>query len=122
MIALSTGEPAGIGPDICLSLALAPRNARLVALADPELMRERARQLGVAVEIHVLEDTAETAVHRPGSLQVCAHRLRAPVVAGRTDPANAPYVIDLLTEGAAGCLAGRYDALVTAPVQKSVIA
>jgi len=122
VIALSTGEPAGIGPDICLSLALAPRNARLVALADPELMRERARQLGVAVEIHVLEDPAEATVHRPGRLQVCAHRLRAPVVAGCADPANAAYVIDLLTEGAAGCLTGRYDALVTAPVQKSVIA
>lgn len=122
VIAISTGEPAGIGPDICLALALRPGSDRRIVLADPELMRTRAAQLSIDVDLRVLEDAQQAQKHRPGLLQVLEHRLRAPVRPGRTDAANAAYVIDLLSDGASGCLEGRYDALVTAPVQKSVIA
>jgi 4-hydroxythreonine-4-phosphate dehydrogenase len=122
VIAISTGEPAGIGPDICLAIAAAERDSRFIALGDARLLRERAAQLGSSVEIRTLTDASEAAPHEGGVLQVIDHRLRRPVQAGLLDPSNAPYVIDVLTDGGTGCLAGRYGALVTAPVQKSVIA
>ena len=122
LIAVSTGEPAGIGPDICLALAQRPCDARLVFLGDAQLMRARARQLGLDVDVRVLDDAAATPAHRPGVLAVLDHRLRAPVRAGHPDSANAAWVIELLSEAATGCLAGRYDAVVTAPVHKGIIA
>lgn len=105
VIAVTSGEPAGIGPDICLRLAERTWPARLVILADRHLMVQRARSLGLdadAVEIR----------HIP---------LTAPCATGCLDPANADYVLRLLDAALAGCQAGEYAAMVTAPVQKSVI-
>lgn len=119
-IAVSSGEPAGIGPDICLKLAREPCGARLGVLADPELLAARAGALGLDV---VLRETTAEALepHSPGALQVLPVAARAPVVAGRLDPANASYVLELLERGADLCSRGVCHALVTAPVQKSVI-
>lgn len=122
VIAISSGEPAGIGPDICLALAAQGFELRFVVLADPQLLRERAAMLRCDVDIRVVQDVQQVAAHRPGRLQVVEQRLRTPVVAGQLDSSNAAYVIDMLREGAEGCLSGRYAALVTAPVHKSVIA
>ncbi|MDP1734296.1 MAG: 4-hydroxythreonine-4-phosphate dehydrogenase PdxA [Sulfuritalea sp.] len=104
-IAVTSGEPAGIGPDICLRLAERSWPVRLVVLGDRELFAERAQQLGLdakAIEIR----------HVP--LQNSAR-------AGRLDAANAPYVLDMLDVALDGCVHGDYAAMVTAPVQKSVI-
>lgn len=120
-IIVSSGEPAGVGPDICLALALEPRATRWAVLADPELLAARAARLGLDVELLERASAEEIAAHRPGSLQVLAVPLRGAVTAGRPDVVNVPYVLEQLERAAALCLSGACEALVTAPVQKSII-
>lgn len=105
VIAVSSGEPAGIGPDICLALAGQAFPARLRILADRDLMAARARQLGLSVEGLDIE-------HLP---------LRAPSIAGQLNTGNARYVLDLIDRAIAGCLNGEFAAMVTAPIHKGVI-
>ncbi|MCZ8131886.1 MAG: 4-hydroxythreonine-4-phosphate dehydrogenase PdxA [Steroidobacteraceae bacterium] len=120
-IVVTSGEPAGIGPDLCLALAERDWPCRLVVAADPDLLAARARELGkrvVLVEVR----PSEAMLHVRGRLQVLPVRLATPTVAGRLDAANASYVLELLRTAVAGCVRGEFAALVTAPVQKSVIA
>ena len=113
VIAVTSGEPAGIGPDICLALAQRQPQwqqasavaARLVVIGDRALLQDRARQLGV--------DSA--------GLDIRHVPLRPPVVAGRLDAANARYVLDILDAALDGCVGGAYAAMVTAPVHKGII-
>lgn len=120
-IAITAGEPAGIGPDIALALAGQAHDAELVVVAAPELLRERAGLLGLDVQLREVDFRASPVAQVPGRLLVDAVPLAAPVLPGRPDPANASYVLDTLQRAVQGCLAGRYSAMVTAPVQKSVI-
>jgi len=123
-LALTPGEPAGIGPDLCVLLAQRPQPVELVAVADPALLTDRARQLGLPLNIEPvqLDDLAAPARPRPaGVLPVLQVALAAPAVAGRLDPANAPYVLDTLDRSIAGWRRGVFDALVTGPVHKGVI-
>jgi 4-hydroxythreonine-4-phosphate dehydrogenase len=120
-IVLSSGEPAGIGPDICLMLARGELPARLAVLADPGLLQARARQLGIDVRLVICQQASEVAPHRSGALQVLPIPLRRAAVPGVLEPANAAYVLEQLQRGTAICVAGEAAALVTAPVQKSVI-
>jgi 4-hydroxythreonine-4-phosphate dehydrogenase len=121
VIVVTSGEPAGIGPDISLALATQPFAARLAVLGDPELLATRARTLGLELELRPCRNGEDVAPHVPGSLQVLPVALRAPVTAGTLDTANAAYVLEMLRRGAELCMAGTAAALVTAPVQKSVI-
>ncbi len=105
VIAITSGEPAGIGPDLCLALAARRFDARLIVLGDRRLLESRAAMLGQAMPDVVVHDIA----------------LGAPCRAGELDPRNGRYVLALLDEAIDGCMTGRYDAMVTAPVQKSVI-
>ncbi|MDP2811316.1 MAG: 4-hydroxythreonine-4-phosphate dehydrogenase PdxA [Rhodocyclaceae bacterium] len=105
VIAVTSGEPAGIGPDICLALAGANLPARVVVLGDRDLLAERARQIGARID----------------GLDIRHVPLSAPCAAGRLDPANAPYVLELLDRALAGCQSGEFSAMVTAPVHKGVI-
>ncbi len=118
-IALTSGEPAGIGPDLCLSLARHELPCQLVCLADSTLMRERARLLrmeDIALRPYA---PAEHRMHAPGSLEVLDCPLAVPSEAGRLDTRNARPVLEMLNRAIDGCLAGEFDAMVTAPVQKS---
>ncbi|MDT8398047.1 MAG: 4-hydroxythreonine-4-phosphate dehydrogenase PdxA [Pseudomonadales bacterium] len=120
-LALTPGEPAGIGPDICLQAALSsPPDARLVLIADPDLMQTRARLLGLSLKLrnYTAGDTAPLA---RDELLIQAVPLRQASVPGHLQAANAPYVLATLGRAIAGCLAGDFEALVTGPVQKSVI-
>ncbi len=117
-IVLTTGEPAGIGPDLCVLLSRQDLPARLTVLADPDLLRQRAVQRGVDLVLHEGEAREP---QRAGHLWVQPRSLAAPAVPGRLDPANAGYVLDLIETAVAGCLRGEFDALVTAPVHKGVI-
>lgn len=119
-IALSTGEPAGIGPDICIKLAQTPHPADIVAFGDPALLQARAAALGLPLSLDNGADPKRVA-QQAGRLRVVPVKLAKPVAAGRLDTANAAYVIDILERATRGCLAGEYDALVTAPVHKGVI-
>jgi len=103
-LAVTSGEPAGIGPDVCLALATRDFDARLVVIGDRDVLHARAARLGLN---HVPE-----IVHRPAA---------APVVPGTLDPRNARYVLDLLDAAVDGCLRSEFAGMVTAPVQKSVI-
>ena len=105
MIAVTSGEPAGIGPDICLRLAERQWPARLVVLGDRDLLASRAAQLGIDARHMEIR-------HVP---------LKKSALAGRLDPANSRYVLDILDAALAGCVGGDYAAMVTAPVHKGVI-
>ena len=121
-IALTPGEPAGIGPDITLAIAQQDWDAELVAICDPKLLQERAQLLGLAIEIQVIDGPlGEPGRHQPGTLKVYPVNLTAPCEPGQLDPANASYVLYTLHAAVDACIAGRCDAMVTAPVQKSVI-
>jgi 4-hydroxythreonine-4-phosphate dehydrogenase len=115
VIAVTSGEPAGIGPDICLALARHAFAARVVVLGDRVMLESRARQLGLGLK---LVDAGTTA---PGSLECRNVPLVAPCRAGTLDPRNSAYVIAMLEQALAGCGSGEYAAMVTAPVHKGVI-
>jgi 4-hydroxythreonine-4-phosphate dehydrogenase len=117
-IALTAGEPAGIGPELCLAIAMRPWRARLAAIAPLEHLREVAAQLGLRV---ILRTVTEPGPHRPGELQVIDVPLRVPAIAGRLDPRNAAAVLETLHRAARGCLDAEFDGMVTAPVHKAVI-
>jgi len=115
VIAVTPGEPAGIGPELCMRLANQPRDFALVLIADPTLLAERARLLGVSVT------PAEWTGRAGTGLYVVPVPLARPVKPGALDPRNAPYVIATLARAVEGCRSGAFDALVTAPVHKGII-
>ncbi|MDR2875903.1 MAG: 4-hydroxythreonine-4-phosphate dehydrogenase PdxA [Methylobacillus sp.] len=109
-IALTAGEPAGIGPDLCVMLAqdaLAKTlpQADITVIADRDLIYSRAAQLGLS----------------PGNLRVQHVPLATPAHAGKLDARNSGYVLETLTHAVNGCLNGTFDAMVTAPVHKGII-
>jgi 4-hydroxythreonine-4-phosphate dehydrogenase len=118
VIALTAGEPAGIGPDLCVLLAQQPVAARLVVIADRTLLEERARTLGLPL---LLEEFDPVRAGPARGLEIIHQPLSAPAVPGTLDPANGPYVLETLTVAARGCQAGHFDAMVTAPVHKGAI-
>jgi 4-hydroxythreonine-4-phosphate dehydrogenase len=122
-IALTSGEPAGIGPELCLALAAQELPCELVCLGDRALLEERARRLKLAVALYAWEGArgARPRPHAPGTLSVAHFPLAVPSVPGKPDPANARYVLGLLDRAIDGALAGEFDAIVTAPVHKGVI-
>lgn len=117
-LVISSGEPAGIGPDICLTLAARGELGHATVLADPELMQSRARALGLDVTL-LSGDVASAAP--AGSMHVTPVALSAQCVAGTLNPANATYVLAMLDNAINGCVAGSYRGMVTAPVHKGVI-
>ena len=119
-IALTTGEPAGIGVDICLQLAQHPIDADIVVYADPVLLQQRMQQLGLKIELDVQIQHAPSS-HRVGHLKVKPIPLAQPCVAGELNVSNAPYVLEMLTQACQDCQSGEFDALVTAPVHKGII-
>ncbi len=119
-IALTCGEPAGIGPDVCLGVARRDWPCELVCVADRELLSSRARQLGLSVELRPYT-AATLQPHERGSLVVDHRPLVVPTQAGRLDVRNARYVLDLLDRAIDGARSGEFAAIVTAPVHKGVI-
>lgn len=119
-IAITTGEPAGIGPDLVVQLAQRPYPAQLIAIADPELLAERARLLGLPLVIRPWQAGA-TGVHQPGSLWVAPIPLQTACQPGVLAPANAGYVLATLRRAVDLCQANECDAITTAPVHKGVI-
>jgi 4-hydroxythreonine-4-phosphate dehydrogenase len=119
-LAVTAGEPAGIGPELLIRLAATSLAASLVAITDRHLLERAAARCGVAIEL-IDDDGSVQTERRPGSLRLRHTPLAADEVPGRPDPRNARHVLDTLAEAADGCVAGRYDAVVTAPLQKSSI-
>ena len=120
-LALTPGEPAGIGPDLCVQLAQQDLPAQLVAIAAPDLLRDRAHRLGLPLDLIPYTPGTPPLAQRAGSLSILPlpmARLQPP---SQLDPANAPYVLATLARACDGCLAGEFDALVTGPVHKGII-
>ncbi|AHY44357.1 4-hydroxythreonine-4-phosphate dehydrogenase PdxA [Stutzerimonas decontaminans] len=119
---LTPGEPAGIGPDLCLLLAREAQPQPLIAIASHSLLAERAAQLGLAIELHdVGPDNWPSEPAPANSLYVWDTPLDAPVLAGQLDPRNGRYVLETLTRAGRGCLNGSFAGMITAPVHKGVI-
>ena len=120
ILALTAGEPAGIGPDLCILLAQKPLASPLVVIADRALLTARAEQLRVPLRLQEFIPL-QIQPHQPGTLCVMHHPLATPAHAGMLNPANSAYVLDTLKSALTGCLNGTFDAMVTAPVHKGVI-
>lgn len=119
---VTAGEPAGIGPEICLALAQQSLPCRFVIVSCPDTLRSRAAMIGMDVTITEIEaGEADTRNARGGELLVIGTRFPEPPVCGQPKPANARALLDGLDLAVEGCLDGRFAALVTAPLQKSVI-
>ena len=121
VIAITSGEPAGIGPELCLRLVERDFPAQLVVLADRTLLEARAKAVGISGDGLKLRDWIHGQVSQKGTLDVLHQPLSAPSLPGRLDPANANYVLQLLDRALAGCRSGEFAAMVTAPVHKGVI-
>lgn len=115
-IAITPGEPAGIGPDLVLQLATEQDCQQWVVIADPELMQQRARQLGLGITLIDWQQPAQ-----PGQLRIRPVPLSSPAQPGKLDRSNAQYVLRTLDVAIDGCLQGTFGAMVTCPVQKSII-
>ncbi len=120
-IALTAGEPAGIGPDLIVALAQQPQTARIIAIADPDLLQQRARQLGLPLRVHEWQAAQSPPRSEISELFVAPVSLATPAHAGTLDKANAHYVLRTLEMAADGCMDGQFDAIVTAPVHKGII-
>lgn len=117
-LALVAGEPAGVGPELCVRLAQRPRDdCRLTVLADPNTLRAAAEAL--ALPLRLLEPDAIAESPGDMALRPCANAVASRF--GQADPRNAHAVIDALLAAADGCLRGEFDGLVTGPVHKATI-
>lgn len=117
-LAVTAGEPAGIGPDLCVALAQTPFASKLVVIADPALLAERARMMRLPLSIAIAGEAASSG---DACLTVVPQSLPNPAVRGTPDPANARTLLAGLRAAVEGCQSGRYSGLVTGPLQKSVI-
>jgi 4-hydroxythreonine-4-phosphate dehydrogenase len=120
-IAITPGEPSGIGPDVVIALAERAWPAELVIIADPNLIASRARQLDKQIKLLTYDAQAPAALSCPGQLTVAAESLREPCEVSRLNPANADYVLATLQRACDGCLQGAFAAIVTGPVNKGII-
>ncbi len=118
LLAVAAGEPAGIGPDLCLQLA--QQGQALVVLADKNLLQQRAALLGLNVQWHDY-DPQHISPLPSGHLCVLHVPTAQPVQVGQLNPANSPYVLNLLTRAMQGCQSGEFTGMVTLPVHKGVI-
>lgn len=119
-LAITSGEPAGIGPDLCVQLAFDHPDIPFVVIADKGLLQDRASQLGVELN---LQDyvPGQTMPSQGGSLSVIDIPLVLPCKAGELCTANSSYVLEILQRALQGSLKGEFGAMVTAPVHKGII-
>ena len=124
-LAVTPGEPAGIGPDLILQLAQQqgenPYQAELVVIADKTMMQSRAQQLNIPVTFSDYQDNSDASANKPLEIKVLDIKCSDAVVAGKLNKNNAQYVLNTLTRATLGCLSGEFDAVVTAPLHKGII-
>ena len=120
-IAISPGEPAGIGPDLVIALTREPWPAELVVIADPEMLKVRADQLGTSIDIQPFSAKHAPQANPVGQIKLLPEALATDVVPGQLDSANADYVLACLRRAVAGCMQHEFAAMLTGPVQKSII-
>lgn len=120
-IAITSGEPAGIGPELLVRAAQQSWPAQVIAIADPQLLRDTAALLGLPLKLHVWNLPTEVKAAMAGELWIYPVTLSAPAIPGQLDARNAAYVLETLAVAARGANDASFDAVVTAPVHKGVI-
>ena len=120
-LAITPGEPAGIGPDLCVQIAQLGSEHQLVVICDPDIMVDRAKLLGLSLKLHEFDPDQPAQGTLPGELYYVGTPSNADVVPGKLDPLNAVYVLNTLRLAIDGAMTGIFDGIVTAPVHKGVI-
>jgi len=120
-IALTPGEPAGIGPDLCIQLAQQDLPCQIVVIASPQLLEARAGQLGLPLQITEFDSAMPASAQTAGRLTVLPVELAEPVQCGQLNQANSRYVLKTITKATKGCMDAVFDAMVTGPVHKGII-
>lgn len=120
-ILITPGEPAGIGPDIVAQIAQQSWPAELVVITDPEMLLARAKQIDLPLKLTEISSAKPPMAHTPGTLKIIPVKLPVAAIPGQLNSANAGFVMDCLTLATDLCLENNAQALVTGPVQKSVI-
>lgn len=120
-LALTAGEPAGIGPELIAKLAASDLAADLVVLADADLIAAAARRAGVQLRLDDYDPAVPLHERAPGGLRCAPMPLRTAATPGTLDPRNASWVLATLARAADGAADGEFDAIVTAPVHKGII-
>lgn len=121
-LVITSGEPAGIGPDLCVHLSRQHMDAQLIVIGDVALLRQRAEQLNTALHINPVTGLdSSVAAQSPGTLNVYHIDVAAQASAGQLNPVNARYVLQMLDLAVDACLRGDCQAMVTGPVHKGVI-
>lgn len=120
-LALTTGEPAGIGPDLTVIQAQSARDYELVAIGNSQLLKERANALSLPIDIRKFDSTAHPCADKAGVLCVADVSLEQTVQTGVLNSNNAQYVLNTLNLAAQGCQDKTFHAMITAPVHKGII-
>jgi len=120
-IALTPGEPAGIGPDLCIQLAQQDLACQLIMIASPDLLKQRAKKLGFSIQINEFDCSLPPTTQTAGCLTVLPVELTEPPLCGHLNPVNSRYVLKAITKATKGCMDGLFDAMVTGPVHKGII-
>lgn len=120
-VAITPGEPAGIGPDLAVALAQRDWPVELVVCADGDVLRQRAAQLGLPLTLRDYQPGVAPQPQQAGTLTLLPIATAQPVTAGELTVANGHYVLETLARACDGCLSGEFAALVTGPVHKGVI-
>ncbi len=120
-IAITPGEPAGIGPDLCITLAQSQLSCQLVAIACPKMLMDRAKLLKLPLEIQEFDSHSQAQLNKPGQLTVLPVDTMNPVSTGHLNKSNSRYILKTLTKATQGCMKSLFAAMVTAPVHKGII-
>jgi len=120
-LAVTPGEPGGIGPDLVLSLAMQNHPFQLVAICDLNMLAERADLLNIDIALIKYNPDSPRTAHQAGQLEILDIKLASKAVCGSLNPSNALYILETLQLAVSGCQKNEFDALVTGPVHKGII-
>jgi len=120
-LAITPGEPGGIGPDLVLQLAQQSHDFQMVAIADLEMLKQRAAKLNIDIQFKEYQADSTRLKHQPGQLEVLHTALPHSAECGQLNPDNALYILETLQIATQGCLSNEFDALVTGPIHKGII-
>ena len=120
-IAITLGDPGGIGPDICVLMARSSITRNHIFITDPQLLLESSKKLKIKIKINLLDTLTSKTVSGLGVINVYPLKLRSKNKPGYMNPENASFVIDTIQTAAEGCMRGDFDAMVTGPISKSVL-
>ena len=120
-IAITLGDPGGIGPDICVMMAKSIITRNHVFITDPKLLLDSSKKLKIDIKINLLKTVTSKTISGSAVINVYPLKLRSKNKPGYMNPKNAPFVIDSIQTAAEGCLRGDFDAMVTGPISKSVL-